>query len=84
MDNKKAIEMLEYIRHTGNGESEYKNNAQGIAIDMAIEALKYDVDKVIAELEYESWGYFKIEEMYKKGAVDLRDAVKIIRRGGKE
>lgn len=54
------------------------------ALDMAIEALKYDVDKVIAELEYESWGYCREEEMYKKGAVDLRDAVKIIRRGGKD
>ena len=53
------------------------------ALDVAIEALKYDVDKVIAELEYISWGYCRIEEMYKKGAVSLSDAVKIIRRGGK-
>lgn len=40
MTNEKAIEMLEYIRQTGNGESEYKNNAQAIAIDMAIKALE--------------------------------------------
>ena len=39
MTNEKAIEMLEYIRQTGNGESEYKNNAQAIAINMAIKAL---------------------------------------------
>ena len=39
MTNEKAIEMLEYIRRTGNGESEYKNDAQAIAIDMAIKAL---------------------------------------------
>jgi hypothetical protein len=38
MTREKAIEMLEYIRHTGNGESEYKNCAQSIAIDMAIKA----------------------------------------------
>ena len=40
MTNEKAIKMLEYIRRTGNGEGEYKNDAQAIAIDMAIEALK--------------------------------------------
>ena len=40
MTNEKAIKMLEYIKLVGNGESEYKNDAQAIAIDMAIEALK--------------------------------------------
>lgn len=42
MTNEKAIKMLEYIRHTGNGESEYKNGAQAIAIDMAIKALEQE------------------------------------------
>lgn len=40
MTREDAIKMLEYIRHTGNGESEYKNDAQAIAIDMAIKALE--------------------------------------------
>lgn len=40
MTNEKAIKMLEYIRHTGNGESEYKNDAQSIALDMAAKALE--------------------------------------------
>ena len=40
MTNEKAIKMLEYIKLVGNGESEYKNDAQAIAIDMAIKALE--------------------------------------------
>ena len=40
MTSEKAIKMLEYIKDTGNGESEYKNNAQGIALDMAINILE--------------------------------------------
>lgn len=40
MTREEAIKMLEYIKHTGNGESEYKNDAQAIAIDMAIKALE--------------------------------------------
>ena len=40
MTREDTIKMLEYIRHTGNGESEYKNDAQAIAIDMAIKALE--------------------------------------------
>lgn len=39
MTREEAIKMLEYIKHIGNGESEYKNDAQAIAIDMAIKAL---------------------------------------------
>lgn len=41
MTSEEAVKMLEYIRYTGNGESEYKNDAQSIAIDMAIKALEY-------------------------------------------
>lgn len=40
MTNEEAIKMLEYIKHVGNGESEYKNDAQAIAIDMAIKAIE--------------------------------------------
>lgn len=40
MTTEEAIKMLEYIKHVGNGESEYKNDAQAIAIDMAIKALE--------------------------------------------
>ena len=53
LTNKKAIEMLEYIRHTGNGECSYHNDAQSIALDMAIEALKAEPCMV----NYESDGY---------------------------
>lgn len=41
MTNEEAIKTLERIRRTGNGEGEYKNDAQAIAIDMAIEALQH-------------------------------------------
>lgn len=40
MTREEAIKMLEYIRHVGNGESEYKNDAQAIALDIAIKALE--------------------------------------------
>ena len=42
MTREKAIEMLKYIRYAGNGESEYKNCAQSVAIDMAIKALEQE------------------------------------------
>ena len=53
MTNEKAIKMLEYIKLVGNGESEYKNDAQAIAIDMAIKALEQEdvLDKIRAEIE---------------------------------
>lgn len=40
MTHEEAIKMLERIRRIGDGESEYKNDAQAIAIDMAIKALE--------------------------------------------
>lgn len=40
MTREEAIKMLDYIKRVGNGESEYKNDAQAIAIDMAIKALE--------------------------------------------
>lgn len=39
MTENKAVELLEYIRETGNGEAPYVGCAQNIAIDMAIQAL---------------------------------------------
>jgi hypothetical protein len=40
MTENRAIELLEYIRKTGNGEAPYVGCAQEIAIDMAIKALE--------------------------------------------
>ena len=40
MTREEAIKTLEYIKYVGNGETEYKNDAQAIAIDMAIKALE--------------------------------------------
>lgn len=57
MTNEETIEMLEYIKHVGNGESEYKNDAQAIAIDMAIKALSEPtiplsvIEKITTEIE---------------------------------
>ena len=41
----KAIELLEYIRETGNGETPYVGCAQNIAIEMAINALEKQIPK---------------------------------------
>ncbi len=53
MTIEKAIKMLKYIKYTGNGESEYKNCAQSIALDMAIKALEQEpiLDKIRAEIK---------------------------------
>ncbi len=40
MTENRAIELLEYIRETGNGEAPYVGCAQNIAIEMAIKALE--------------------------------------------
>ena len=45
MTESKAIELLEYIRETGNGEAPYVGRAQNIAIKMAINALKERIAK---------------------------------------
>lgn len=42
MTREEAIEMLNYIKRIGNGEGPYKNDAQSIALDMAISALSAD------------------------------------------
>ena len=45
MTESKAIELLEYIRKTGNGEAPYVGCAQNIAIEMAINALEKQMPK---------------------------------------
>ena len=64
----KAIETLEYIRRTGNGEGEYKNDAQAIAIDMAIKALEQVsvLDKIEKEINSPNRGtcdYFIVDRI---------------------
>lgn len=41
-----------------------------------------DIDKMVEQLEKETWGCTDIEEIYEKGAVTLRDAVKIVKERG--
>ena len=45
MTESKAIELLEYIRETGNGEAPYVGCVQNIAIEMAINALEKQIPK---------------------------------------
>ena len=58
MTESKAIELLEYIRETGNGEAPYVGCAQNIAIEMAINALEESIerkptkDKYVPELDF--------------------------------
>ena len=52
MTESKAIEVLEYIRKTGNGEAPYVGCAQNIAIEMAINALGNQIARNTAEYEY--------------------------------
>ena len=58
MTESKAIELLEYIRKTGNGEAPYVGCAQNIAIEMAINALGNQIpkkptkDKYVPELDF--------------------------------
>ena len=58
MTEGRAIEWLEYIRETGNGEAPYVGCAQNIAIEMAINALEQQIpkkpikDKYVPELDF--------------------------------
>ena len=54
MTESKAIELLEYIRETGNGEAPYVGCAQNIAIEMAINTLEKQMQK---KVKYEDVGY---------------------------
>lgn len=51
MTKEKAIEILKYIKHVGNGESEYVGCAQEIALDMAMKALEQKHDSFNIEKE---------------------------------
>ena len=66
MTNEKAIKMLEYIKLVGNGESEYKNDAQAIALDMAIKALEQQptrpTGKWIEKEDYNLDTYYECSE----------------------
>lgn len=64
MTTEEAIKMLEYIKHVGNGESEYKNDAQAIAIDMAIKALEKEPCITMRDLSDKELKHFA-EEMKK-------------------
>ena len=55
MTENKAIELLEYIRETGNGEAPYVGCAQNIAIEIAINALEKQIPKKPDCIEDKMW-----------------------------
>ena len=55
MTESRAIELLEYIRETGNGEAPYVGCAQNIAIEMAINALEKQIPKKPYCIEDKMW-----------------------------
>ena len=55
MTESKAIELLEYIRETGNGEAPYVGCAQNVAIEMAINALKKQIPMKPDCIEDKMW-----------------------------
>ena len=55
MTESKAIELLEYIRETGNGEAPYVGCAQNIAIEMAINALNKQIARKPVCIEDKMW-----------------------------
>ena len=55
MTESKAIELLEYIRETGNGEAPYVGCAQNIAIEMAINALNKQIARKPDCIEDKMW-----------------------------
>lgn len=66
MTEQRAIELLEYIRECGNGESPYYGCAQNIAISEAIKALEKQIPKtpfiweeksIDSPVPNDNWGY---------------------------
>lgn len=55
MTESKAIELLEYIRETGNGETPYVGCTQNIAIEIAINALEKQIPKKPDCIEDKMW-----------------------------
>ena len=76
MTREEAVKMLEYIKHTGNGESAYKNCRQENALNMAIEALSAEPcedaisRKAIIEY-YDSDEYKSISRVTRNGLLDF-------------
>ena len=56
MTENKAIELLEYIKKTENGETPYVGCAQNIAIEMAINALKKQIARKPNKAIDRTWG----------------------------
>ena len=56
MTESRAIELLEYIRETGNGEAPYVGCDQNIAIEMAINALKKQIAMKPNKAIDKTWG----------------------------
>ena len=68
MTESKAIELLEYIRETGNGEAPYVGCAQNIAIEMAINALEKQIPKRPTPIDYEKYMDTVKNALFLKGA----------------
>lgn len=52
MNEQEAIKRLEYIKHVGNGEQEYKHCAEEIALDKAIKALEKQIPKKVKKFPH--------------------------------
>lgn len=52
MTEQEAIKKIGYIRHIGNGEQEYKNCAESIALDIATKALEKQTPKKPVALQH--------------------------------
>ena len=64
----KAVELLEYIRETGNGEAPYVGCAQNVAIEMAINALEKQIPKKPTPIDYEKYMDTVKNALFLKGA----------------
>ena len=63
MTESKAIELLEYIRETGNGEAPYVGCAQNIAIEMAINALEERIVRKPEDVEMNELDAWQMQYM---------------------
>ena len=65
MTREEAIKRLEYIRYVGNGEQEYKNCAEAIALDMAIADMEKQIPKKIVKVKIPNTSFCKAGTRYK-------------------
>ena len=92
MTELEAIKRLEYIKHVGNGEQEYKHCAEEIALDMAIKAIEKQIslERILERLKKEkrdfnyenidNWNMSRKEkEMYEDG---VNKAIEIVKEEG--